>query len=60
MGNDEVMTVVQSAMEGGTSTAKAVVDAAAAAWKRKFPSSKVDDCTVVCLSLQQTQQKDRP
>ncbi|OWM63442.1 probable protein phosphatase 2C 72 [Punica granatum] len=58
MGNDEVMAVVRSAMEVGNPTAKAVVDAAVSAWKRKFPSSKIDDCTVVCLFLQKTQDKD--
>lgn len=58
MGNGEVVAEARSALEAGSSAAKAVVDAAAAAWKRKFPSSKVDDCTVVCLSLQQKQPKD--
>ncbi|KAK4787135.1 hypothetical protein SAY86_010968 [Trapa natans] len=51
MGNNEAVAAARSALEGGKSAAKAVVDAAAAAWKRRFPSSKVDDCTVVCISL---------
>jgi len=29
--------------------AKAVVDAAAAAWKMRLPLAKPDDCTAVCL-----------
>ncbi|KAK4745546.1 hypothetical protein SAY87_011858 [Trapa incisa] len=59
MGNNDVVAVARSALEGGKSAAKAVVDAAAAAWKRRFPSSKVDDCTVVCISLQGSRQEDK-
>ncbi|XP_019051664.1 PREDICTED: probable protein phosphatase 2C 72 [Nelumbo nucifera] len=29
--------------------ARAVVDAAVTAWRSKFPTSKMDDCTVLCL-----------
>ncbi|KAJ0090549.1 hypothetical protein Patl1_12995 [Pistacia atlantica] len=40
--------------------ARAVVEAATMAWKKKFPSSKVDDCTAVCLYLQDRQQNQLP
>ncbi|RVW52440.1 putative protein phosphatase 2C 72 [Vitis vinifera] len=55
LSNSQVAGIVWSA-ESEEEAAKAVVDAATAAWKHKFPSSKVDDCTVVCLFLQKRQQ----
>ncbi|KAJ9701926.1 hypothetical protein PVL29_003929 [Vitis rotundifolia] len=55
LSNSQVAGIVWSA-EGEEEAAKAVVDAATAAWKHKFSSSKVDDCTVVCLFLQKRQQ----
>ncbi|KAH8504455.1 hypothetical protein Peur_045995 [Populus x canadensis] len=51
LSNKEVVSIV-SAADSEQAAAKAVVEAATAAWKRKFTSSKVDDCTVVCLFLQ--------
>ncbi|KAL5144702.1 putative protein phosphatase 2C 72 [Glycine soja] len=50
LSNKEVSSVV---WEAGTEkdAARAVVEAATAAWKQKYPSSKVDDCTVLCLFL---------
>lgn len=54
LSNDEVASIVWEA-ENEREAANAVVEAAAAAWKRKFPSSKRDDCTVVCLYLQKRQ-----
>ncbi|KAJ6743481.1 PROTEIN PHOSPHATASE 2C 72-RELATED [Salix viminalis] len=51
LSNKEVVSIV-SAADCEQAAAKAVVEAATAAWKRKFTSSKVDDCTAVCLFLQ--------
>ncbi|KAJ6698090.1 PROTEIN PHOSPHATASE 2C 72-RELATED [Salix purpurea] len=51
LSNKEVVSIV-SAADCEQTAAKAVVEAATAAWKRKFTSSKVDDCTAVCLFLQ--------
>ncbi|CAI9784882.1 unnamed protein product [Fraxinus pennsylvanica] len=51
LNNDQVISIVASA-DNEEAAAKAVVDASTAAWKRKFPNSKRDDCTVICLFLQ--------
>ncbi|KAK4412589.1 putative protein phosphatase 2C 72 [Sesamum alatum] len=51
LSNDEVVSIV-SAVSSEEAAAKAVVDAAVASWKHKFPNSKRDDCTVICLFLQ--------
>ncbi|KAK6927301.1 PPM-type phosphatase-like domain, partial [Dillenia turbinata] len=48
LNNDQVASIVWQATSEETA-AKAVVDAAKDAWKLKFPSAKVDDCSVVCL-----------
>lgn len=34
------------------SAARALVDCAVRAWRLKFPTSKIDDCAVVCLFLE--------
>ncbi|KAL9176732.1 hypothetical protein ABFS82_01G015200 [Erythranthe guttata] len=52
MSNNEVMGVVSSSAHNEEAAAKAVVDAAIASWKHKFPNSKRDDCTAICLFLQ--------
>ncbi|KAJ7958331.1 putative Protein phosphatase-2c [Quillaja saponaria] len=52
--NKEVMSIVWAA-DSEEAAAKAVVEAATIAWKNKFPSAKVDDCTVVCLFLHKKQ-----
>lgn len=51
LSNNEVASIVAAA---GTEAAAArtVVDAAVSAWRRKYPFSKRDDCTAVCLFLQ--------
>lgn len=54
LSNDEVASIVWAA-ESEEAAAKAVVDAATEAWKR-WPSSKQDDCTVVCHFLQTPKQ----
>ncbi|KAL5728896.1 hypothetical protein ACHQM5_001923 [Ranunculus cassubicifolius] len=50
--NDEVASIVWS-VTNAEEAAKAVVDAAVLAWKEKHPTLKIDDCTVVCLFLQE-------
>ncbi|KAL4297527.1 hypothetical protein GQ457_12G031540 [Hibiscus cannabinus] len=54
LNNNQVATIVMEA-ENEQAAARAVVEAATASWKKKFPSSKVDDCTAVCLFLQKKQ-----
>ncbi|KAI3507022.1 hypothetical protein L1887_21740 [Cichorium endivia] len=48
--NKDVVDVVASA-ESRSCAARAVVEAAVRAWKYRYPTSKVDDCAVVCLFL---------
>lgn len=51
LSNEQVVSIVWS-LGSKEAASKAIVDAAVRAWKRKFPSSKVDDCTAACLFLQ--------
>lgn len=48
--NNEVVDIVASA-ESQSCAARAVVESAVRAWRYKYPTSKVDDCAVVCLFL---------
>lgn len=48
--NREVVDIVASA-ESRSCAARAVVEAAVRSWKYRYPTSKVDDCAVVCLFL---------
>lgn len=50
LSNREVVKIVFSAPTRASS-AKMVVDSAVRAWRRKFPTSKIDDCAVVCMYL---------
>lgn len=50
LSNEEVVDIVSSASTR-SSAARILVDAAAREWKIKYPTSKVDDCAVVCLFL---------
>ncbi|KAG1364266.1 putative protein phosphatase 2C 66 [Cocos nucifera] len=50
LSNKEVVDIVASAPTH-TTAARAVVDCAVRAWRLKFPTSKIDDCAVVCLFL---------
>lgn len=50
LSNKEVVDIVASAPTR-SSAAKFLVDAAAREWKLKYPTSKMDDCAVVCLYL---------
>ncbi|XP_028053426.1 probable protein phosphatase 2C 72 [Camellia sinensis] len=55
----EVAYIVSSA-DSEEAEARAVVNAAIYAWKHMFPSSKIDDCTVLCLFLHKRQQPPPP
>lgn len=50
LSNKEAVDVVASAPTRSTA-ARALVDTAIRAWWLKFPTSKIDDCAVVCLFL---------
>ncbi|GAB4835375.1 Probable protein phosphatase 2C 33 [Ancistrocladus abbreviatus] len=50
LSNKEVVDIVASAPTRATA-ARALVETAVRAWKMKYPTSKVDDCAVVCLFL---------
>ncbi|XWS42977.1 hypothetical protein CRYUN_Cryun16bG0060500 [Craigia yunnanensis] len=50
LSNKEVVDIVAS-VPARSSAARALVESAVRAWKYKFPTSKVDDCAVVCLFL---------
>jgi hypothetical protein len=53
LSNDEVVQVVAQAPTRATA-ARALVESAVRVWRLKYPSSKVDDCAVVCLYVDQT------
>ena len=50
MSNQEVVNIVSS-VSSRAAAARIVVESAVSAWKHKFLTSKVDDCVVVCLYL---------
>lgn len=50
LSNEEVVEIVSSAPTR-SSAARILVDSAAREWKTKYPTSKMDDCAVVCLFL---------
>lgn len=54
LSNEEVVGIVSSA-SARSFAAKAVVDMAVRAWRLKYPTSKVDDCAVVCLFTEEIQ-----
>ncbi|XP_010537844.1 PREDICTED: probable protein phosphatase 2C 6 [Tarenaya hassleriana] len=51
LSNKEAVDIVASAPTRATA-ARAVVDTAVRAWRVKYPTSKNDDCAVVCLFLE--------
>ncbi|XVE62167.1 hypothetical protein DITRI_Ditri06bG0096800 [Diplodiscus trichospermus] len=50
LSNKEVVDIVASAATR-SSAARALVESAVRAWRYKYPTSKIDDCAVVCLFL---------
>lgn len=51
LSNKEAVDIVASA-PGRSTAARALVDSAFRAWRLKYPTSKNDDCAVVCLFLE--------
>ncbi|CAK9157799.1 unnamed protein product [Ilex paraguariensis] len=51
LSNKEAVDIVASA-PGHTTAARALVDCATRAWRLKYPTSKIDDCAVICLFLE--------
>ncbi|KAF5445141.1 hypothetical protein F2P56_034213 [Juglans regia] len=51
LSNKEAVDIVASA-PGRSTAARALVDCAFRAWRLKYPTSKNDDCAVVCLFLE--------
>lgn len=54
LSNKEAVDIIASA-PGRATAARALVDCATRAWRLKYPTSKTDDCAVVCLFLEQVQ-----
>eukprot|EP00252_Welwitschia_mirabilis_P004757 TRINITY_DN1505_c0_g1_i1.p2 TRINITY_DN1505_c0_g1~~TRINITY_DN1505_c0_g1_i1.p2 ORF type:complete len:227 (-),score=47.37 TRINITY_DN1505_c0_g1_i1:581-1261(-) len=50
LSNEEVVEIVASAPTRSTA-ARSLVEFAVRAWRLKYPTSRVDDCAVVCLFL---------
>ncbi|KAJ6844863.1 putative protein phosphatase 2C 33 [Iris pallida] len=50
LSNKEVIDIVASA-PARSSAARSLVESAVRSWKFKYPTSKIDDCAVVCLFL---------
>ncbi|CAH9116548.1 unnamed protein product [Cuscuta europaea] len=50
LSNEEVVEIVTSA-PSRSCAARSIVGCAAREWKAKYPTSKMDDCAVVCLFL---------
>ncbi|KAI3456725.1 hypothetical protein Pfo_013388 [Paulownia fortunei] len=59
LSNKEAVDIVASAPGRGTA-ARALVDCATRAWRLKYPTSKNDDCAVVCLFLEHVFVADVP
>lgn len=56
LSNKEVVDIIAAAPRRATA-ARALVELAVRAWRYKYPTSKVDDCAVVCLFLDSGVQK---
>lgn len=50
LSNKEVVKIVSSVTDH-SKAGKQLIDRAVKAWRRKFPTSMVDDCAVICLFL---------
>lgn len=55
--NKEAVDIVASA-PGRATAARALIDCATRAWRLKYPTSKNDDCAVVCLFLEHVSTAD--
>lgn len=52
LSNEQVVSIVWS-VGSKEEASKTIVEAAVRAWRCKFPSSRVDDCSAACLFLQE-------
>ncbi|XP_043720430.1 probable protein phosphatase 2C 33 [Telopea speciosissima] len=59
LSNKEVVDIVASTPIRSTA-ARALVESAVRAWKFKYPTSKIDDCAVVCLFLDSNSDNSSP
>ncbi|XP_068668855.1 probable protein phosphatase 2C 73 [Aristolochia californica] len=59
LSNQEVIDIVASSRQK-SKAAKTLVRHAVKAWRSKYPTSKVDDCTVICLFLKSLSSSLRP
>ncbi|XP_068669511.1 probable protein phosphatase 2C 1 [Aristolochia californica] len=50
LSNEQVVEIV-SMVPSRSSAARVLVDAAVQEWKLKYPTSKIDDCAVICMYL---------
>lgn len=50
LSNQQVVSIIGS-VKKKQNAAHAVVAMAGQVWKQKFPTSKIDDCTILCLFL---------
>ncbi|XP_047317090.1 probable protein phosphatase 2C 66 [Impatiens glandulifera] len=57
LSNKEVVDVVAATPSHDTA-GRALVECATRAWRLKYPTSKVDDCAVVCLFLNHTSEEN--
>lgn len=53
LSNKEVVEVIRTAPTR-TTAARALVETAVRSWRLKYPTSKIDDCAVVCVYLDKT------
>lgn len=56
LSNKEVVDIISAAPRRATA-ARSLVESAVRAWRYKYPTSKVDDCAVICLFLDSNSQK---
>ncbi|XP_058737460.1 probable protein phosphatase 2C 33 [Vicia villosa] len=56
LSNKEVVDIIAAAPRRATA-ARSLVESAVRAWRYKYPTSKVDDCAVICLFLDPGMQK---
>jgi len=57
LSNEEAVQIVATAPSRATA-ARSLVESAVRVWRLKFPTSKVDDCAVVCLYLDRASDED--
>lgn len=57
LSNKQVVNIVSS-VNDPSKAARQLIDRAVRAWRRKFPTSMVDDCAVICLFLKQPESSE--